>query len=302
MTGHYLTAPLDVYNREYFNAKSLGLQRYDPAFVPPTLSRQIHDVYRQGNQGQIANFTTVAHAARQWWMFRVPLSLGVGLPTLLLTALIPIAMLGLRNQQRWVVWSMYACHMVGSACFYLFAAQYVMAVAPSLIFTVLLGADTLARFFPPRGIMAVFLPLAIVFLAMHRICLNEQGAFNPNEPGTAMQMNYEVIPKRVKLPALVMFHYDPAENAPLHEPVYNWDALTPDDASLVRAHDLGELRNLELYRYYARVQPNRNVYLYDHMHQSFGSLGVVKDIAQRGSHESRLDDNGERGLAESTVQ
>jgi hypothetical protein len=46
----------------------------------------------------------------------------------------------------------------------------------------------------------------------------------------------------------------------------------PDDATVIRAHDLGA-RNQELIDYYARVSPGRWVYLYDKSTRELVSLG-----------------------------
>jgi hypothetical protein len=46
----------------------------------------------------------------------------------------------------------------------------------------------------------------------------------------------------------------------------------------VKAHDLGP-RNGELFKYYARIQPERRVYLFDRRARSMAYLGVVKDLA-----------------------
>jgi hypothetical protein len=44
--------------------------------------------------------------------------------------------------------------------------------------------------------------------------------------------------------------------------VYNVDVAWPDDALIIRAHDLGA-RDVEIIEYYGRAQPQRNVYVVD---------------------------------------
>jgi hypothetical protein len=288
-TGRWLESPLDVYNRVYLNVKSLGLQKYDPNFLPLTPCEQIHDVYWWGNEEPIRDFQTVPRAAMKWVTFRLPTSFGVGLPTMLLVLFVPVALMGLTDIRRRVFWAIFWSYLLGSAFFYLFNKQYVMAIAPAIIFTVLLGAHALARAIPARGISAVFLPLAIFALAVYRIGLNEQSDFNTHEPTPIIQMNYELIPKRVKSDgvarALVMCRYNSKEIPPLQEPVYNWDVLMPDDAPIIRAHDLGEAENVKLYQYYAKTQPDRTVYLFDHMNRAepLKRLGQVRDLAAAGT-------------------
>jgi hypothetical protein len=63
------------------------------------------------------------------------------------------------------------------------------------------------------------------------------------------------------------------------EPVYNTDAAWPDDATVIRAHDLGERRNREIYRYYAQRQPDRAFYRYDRADDSIRFLGFARDLS-----------------------
>jgi hypothetical protein len=77
-------------------------------------------------------------------------------------------------------------------------------------------------------------------------------------------------------PAVVFVKYDPADrDSWSQEPVYNTDVAWPDDAEVVRAHDLGE-RNGELIAYYAEQAPGRWVYRYDKSSGRLESLGPAK--------------------------
>jgi hypothetical protein len=62
---------------------------------------------------------------------------------------------------------------------------------------------------------------------------------------------------------VVLFRFDVENGNPHIEPVYNAGVAWPDDAPVIRAHDLGPARNQQLYEYYARHQPQRAVYLFD---------------------------------------
>jgi len=68
------------------------------------------------------------------------------------------------------------------------------------------------------------------------------------------------------------------------EPVYNVDVAWPDDAPIIHAHDLGEARNQEIFRYYAERQPDRRFFLF--VRQDFDPdgpvlsyLGTAKELA-----------------------
>ena len=122
-------------------------------------------------------------------MFRLPLCFGIALPTLLLIVLYPVAIAGLTDLRRWVVWSSFWCFVIASGIVFQFNPQYVMAVSAAIIFSVLLGADVIERAFPQRKFVAAFIPLAIFALALHRICSELPGrAFYG--PARVVSMNY----------------------------------------------------------------------------------------------------------------
>jgi len=112
----------------------------------------------------------------------------------------------------------------------------------------------------------------------------------------ATTFNYEILPTQVKTPALVLYRYYRPKNGvlegnPNDEPVYNVDVAWPDDAAIIRAHDLGA-RNGEIFDYYAKIQPGRNVYVVDRaespdLRAEF--LGTVGELAGKvsGKREAR---------------
>jgi hypothetical protein len=81
-----------------------------------------------------------------------------------------------------------------------------------------------------------------------------------------------------KRPAIVLFKYDP-ERSIHEEPVYNAGVAWPDDAEVIRAHDLGE-RNAELFAYYAKRGPGREVYRFDEKDQKLTDLGNVAELSR----------------------
>jgi hypothetical protein len=87
-------------------------------------------------------------------------------------------------------------------------------------------------------------------------------------------------------PAVVLFRFDAEHGNPHIEPVYNTDVAWPDDATVIRAHDLGPERNQKLFDYYARQKQDRAVYLFDTAAAKLQTppqyLGTVRDLAKRG--------------------
>ena len=60
----------------------------------------------------------------------------------------------------------------------------------------------------------------------------------------------------------------------------NTDVAWPDDAPIIRAHDLGE-ENVRLYRYYAQRQPEREIYLFDRNGSQLQYLGTAIELESR---------------------
>jgi hypothetical protein len=79
-------------------------------------------------------------------------------------------------------------------------------------------------------------------------------------------------------PAVVLFKFNPSWGVSL-EPAYNPDVAWPDDAKVIRAHDLGE-RDAELFTYYSRIKPARAVYRFDEKDGRITYLGMVPELAK----------------------
>lgn len=287
VTGNAFEMPLDKYNRTYLNAKSIGLQQFDPAFRPPTPVPQLLELYCHFHVPKILSFTTLKLAAQEWIQTRVPLTLGAALPALLLLILLPVAVVGLSDARRWVLWSMSWCYLIGAGFFYVFLPHYTIAAAPAVIFAVVLAVSVIQRAWPASSAANVFLPLGVLFLAIEYIGVNQQNFFEPipipHDPrshGWVSQYNYRQIPSEVHKPALVFYRFGPGEEA-WEEPVYNWDVLNPDDAPIIRAHDLGPFRDLALLAYYLQKQPGRHVYLFDRQSLMTYDLGGLHEAGGR---------------------
>ena len=80
--------------------------------------------------------------------------------------------------------------------------------------------------------------------------------------------------------AVVLLRYD-ATNGSRMRP-FNLDAAWPDDAPVIKALDLGD-RDGEIIAYYARLQPDREFFLYDFADDSLTRLGNAQVLATRPS-------------------
>ena len=85
--------------------------------------------------------------------------------------------------------------------------------------------------------------------------------------------------RRVDKPAVILFRYGPGANI-IEEPVYNTAVAYPDEAAVIRAHDLGA-RNVEIFDYYAARDPRRMFYRFDRASATLTPLGTAGDLSAR---------------------
>ena len=110
----------------------------------------------------------------------------------------------------------------------------------------------------------------------------------------------------VSLPAVVLFHFNrdaiiggkKVTDNPSVEPVFNASVAWPDDAPIIRAHDLnadvsaigkpGD-RDRPLYEYYWRIDPKRVFYLYDRggENERLIRLGTAAEMASETTDAPR---------------
>jgi hypothetical protein len=85
----------------------------------------------------------------------------------------------------------------------------------------------------------------------------------------------EVIGREVKSDALIFFTFDPTVHNVHYEPVHNIDTAWPDDARVIRVHDLGRDANGRVLDYYQKHQPTRWVYSFDRTTNQLNDLGNI---------------------------
>lgn len=205
------------------------------------------------------------------------------LPATPLVMLVPLALLGLTDRRRWALVGVLPLFWGAYLFFPFFLDHYVLVVAPAILFATVLGMRALARAASSAGpLVATFLIVAIVQFSIRG--LPEFSATGELDQPASMDLLRDVKAKLARLPgnerALVFFRYHPEDAEEWkQEPVYTLDAPWPDQARVIRAHDLGE-RDAELVGYYAKTQPDRRVYRYDMLSREMTELGLVKDLAR----------------------
>jgi hypothetical protein len=263
VTGKWSETPVRYYTDENYPAPILSFRHVNAANVPHTncLPKQV-----AMKQWILPAFETHWQSSlwQIWYPERIEELLRQTLPINLLIILIPLAILSLREIRSAAIVGFMLLFLLLYTADAVFLKHYLLAIAPAVICLILLGWQSLERAFPAaRSVIFTFLLLAIGTMA---ICALPE--FNPSAAplGTETDENRVVshaldrLPRR---PTLVMFRFNPKINSYHAEPVYNSDVAWPDDALIVRARDLGNNQNINLYHYYAQLHQDRDVYLYD---------------------------------------
>lgn len=275
VTGTWLQTPFGFYARQFYPQTQYGFQGFDRTIQPATGLPQKRAYYEQ-----VAVPFLVRHSpgesARQWLDGRLRTTLTSGVPHAVLLILLPPALMALRRRDFWVPAAGLPLFALLYWPYAFFLPHYTLTTAPAAILLVLGGARELAgvcgRWRNPVLIgMGAFVSLVTV------LELPELRRTVADEFFTAQQIRTIDVRLNEGIPpvqrAIVLFRWHEGCN-PQEEPVYNIESAWPDDARIIRAHDLGA-RNAELYRYYSELQPDRQVYLYDRATDTLTPLGAV---------------------------
>ena len=288
ITGNPLRTPYRLYADLYTPQMSFGFHDFDPTVRPQTKLPQRQIYYDQ--------FTVPAVRAHRpdqivhtWLYDRFPLLAEVTVPNRLLLILLPLSVLALSSLPRAGAWSVLILYVSLYALFAYLLPMYCVVIAPISIFWVLLGKDSIERRRSERWrtFITVATTLSIAGLSLAALPEIDRNIVDDGFVAPTMWFSYVQLPQSVTPPAIVLFRFRAGDNVN-EEPVYNVDVVNPDDAPIVRAHDLGLERNRELFDYYAKRQPNRTVYLYDRARRTLVPLGNVGDLARRFPTSSAL--------------
>jgi hypothetical protein len=282
VTGKWYRTPFELYADRDYPGTRLGFHQFDPDLRPASTlpqKQKFHDewtipaIQKHRPERIVENWLgqSVSQPGRLQGVLQD------GMPNRMMMALLPAGLLGLTTRKRLAVWLALPCFIVLFSFYTFFLPHYMIIVAPAIILWVLLGARVIENAFPRlRASLAIFLTLFIVILSttetaeLNRLVADE--TFNP--PGyVSIDQKLADLPRH----SVVLFRFDPANNNPHEEPVYNIDSAWPDDALLIRAHDLAA-RNIEIFRYYAAKQPDRLFFIYDRADDSIRYLGTAREL------------------------
>jgi 4-amino-4-deoxy-L-arabinose transferase-like glycosyltransferase len=222
---------------------------------------------------------SLQNVVKIWIYDKLPLLLYASTPAVLLLILVPPGLLGLSDRRRWPMWLPILVFIIVYAFFATMLFHYAIGIAPAMAFAIVLGAHVLQQSWPKHAttIMTVT-TLAILAVAVR--CLPELEPRVHDDPKAMPTMKRvgQSLASEVGPNAVVLFRWH-ASADPHEEPVYNVDVAWPDDAPIIRAHDLGDARNIEIFRYFAERQPTRRFYRFDRGDGSLQFLGTATGLA-----------------------
>jgi hypothetical protein len=225
-------------------------------------------------------------------------------PDPLLWLLFPLAVAALWERRRWAVWGVFPLFLIvytGYAFFPL--PTYLPTLIPAVVLVTILPIQFLCSAFPnQRAFIRTMLGMSILFLMIVAMPQFDRLAHDQYFNMYELETIDRQLPQKVSPPAVVLFHFNvntmldgkPFTSNADEEPVYNSTVAWPDDAPIIRAHDLnpivdsigkpGDL-NLPLYAYYLRTDPRRVFYLYDRLGGSskLSRLGTAGEMVQQTS-------------------
>ena len=281
ITGDWFVTPFRLYADLDYPNTAYGFHPFDPLARPASPLAQKQALYNGEFRPQVA-----AHRPDRAWSvlahYRLPLLLSLGgavTPFPLLALFWPVAWMTIsrRDPLRAMVLSTLPLFLLFYVPYVFFFPHYTMAGLPALVLGLALAACRLPLLWPGWGAtLRVFGWLFVAIMAV--------AAFPQFDPGWDDLFNASMLRDvnrqlaDLRQPSIVLFRYSPTRN--LHEePVYNADVAWPDDALVIRAHDLGPAQNAALFRYYARVAPQRRVFRYDEANRRLTPLGTVSTLS-----------------------
>ncbi len=308
VTGHPFRPPYGYYLEHDQPGSSIGFHRYDPSARPRSPLAQKQELYDRWIRPKLPEHTP-GNIAHDWLTNRLPMLVDTAMPCRLFLLFAPIGILGLTGARRWVLGATLPLFAAVYTFNPFFLEHYAIVAIPSVVLMILLGGQALTRSWPAyaSNLSAAFTALLLMACATSLWEVDHWlGSFEPT-PATANASsptphvsdetfispylriaNRDLMQYGVEPPAVVLFHYHP--NGTLfgvpefiQEPVYNTDVAWPDDAAIIHAHDLGPVRNREIFAYYAKIQPDRTFWIFDATagEDTLRKLGTARELAAR---------------------
>jgi hypothetical protein len=281
VTGHWLITPFDFYN-----------QRDQPGLHYTLFANQPGDPITKLPEkrgyflGGVAYRIMYHRPDLLWNAFaneRFPTAIQNCIPQPLLGALIPLGLFFCLRRRVWVLAVGLPMFFILYTPYPIFIQHYVIVAAPAEIFCAALGISAIARAWPrarSRIWTAAFIfVIGLMFTrASEAMQMVNALAFHNGLLQSANDRQAELTAKGQ--PAVILFHRTPNIIADF-EPVYNTATAWPEDATVIRAHDLGN-QNWEIFQYYATHGPDRAFYWFDENNpgKPLVYLGMASELAK----------------------
>jgi len=292
VTGHASQTPYGYYIDRFQPNTTYGFHELNPGATVQSTLPQKHDYYETFVRPFIDRHG-LANLGGAWGSRYLPMVVDTTMSCrLLLVFLVPgiVGLIGIRRIAFWSVLPLFILFYVFST---FFLEHYCVLVAPAVIVGILLGgramADAWPRFGPQirSGFAALIVMISLTsFWEINRLIAPSGFAISDETfRSVKLRLVHDHLADSVTAPAVVLFTYHPGGKDYVEEPVYNTDVAWPDDAQIIRAHDLGP-RNHEIFEYFARTQPNRTFYRFDYdllakeKKDPLVKLGTAKELAQ----------------------
>lgn len=279
ITGHWLQTPFDLYASKDLPGTSYGFHPLDPNAKVQSAVIQRQIAYDTWAKPYIERHQP-SRIVSDWWNQRFAFLAEVAMPARAMLIFLPLGLLGLTDRKRWLLFATLPLFLLLYVGYTFFLEHYILVVVPAIALLAALSVDRLAAAWPgqgPRLLTAGFMA-TIAFCLTGTYELNHQVSDEPFH-STLLRGLHELAEPN----SIILFTYNPTQMPPAsitQEPVYNTDVPWPDDAPMIRAHDLGP-RNVELFRYYAQRQPTRVVHVFDLATGNVQDLGSVKNLVPR---------------------
>jgi hypothetical protein len=217
---------------------------------------------------------------KEFVVSRLPHILKHGMANRLQLLLIPAGIVMIRLDRRLLVAALplplFALLYALNCSFFWY---YPVIIAPVLAILTVAGAVAVSKWLPSANVLLPLCVLAVGLGSFPELSGDLHTDWDTIAPAPAEQ----AVVDHVIAPALVFFTYHSSTMGFHDEPVYNLASGWPDDEPITRAQDLGPAKDAELIAYYAKIRPDRQVYVVDRDSCAVRSLGKAGDLAGRAT-------------------
>lgn len=271
VTGRLFQTPYTLYLQREVPGATFGFHKFDPDIRPQSQLPQ------QGAEYTFSQTYFARHQLDNFWKPWVQTQYPQGYPLrpaylamiadttlparFLLILLLP-GVLGLAGAGRIVLFCTWPLFVLLYLLNPFFLEHYAIPLIPSVLLLLLLGLNVLSRAWPR---LEPFLVVVVVATALTSLWeINHLLVRDPQKQVVDEALPSEMLRKVHDLygeRAVVLFRWSPGQNWKA-EPVYNSEVAWPDEAEVIKAHDLGQ-RDVEIINYYAKLQPDRVFFVWE---------------------------------------